>query len=918
VSLAETVTRTVPADGRKWWNRYRVQVSPEVIRFYCNDHLVYEENEPSVTSPWLHLISLNQRRTNFRNLKFTGTPQIPRDVKLITGNRLDGWGSTMGSTMTPRISLREPKPAQASRVASRAQPSEPVSYDWYAEDGVLHGRFRAGSGHSRQSHLFYYRSILPGETLRYEFLYEPGKTHVHPANGRLAFLLEPSGVKLHWMQGAPTITDPIELDALNSVAASADPKPLNLVANDWNVVEYALLGQKFTLSLNGQKILERHCEPTVSQRFGLFHYSGQTAAQVRNITLRGNWPEQLTKAELTNLLELADPNEPPAVSQLRHSLVREEEVSDEAYEVWLAAQGLPLEEKFALLRDWVLPSASHRTFRLHVDFTPVDQPFPSLSKSLKLSGARQHVGGEVISPALELVRTATELKRLPELAELVREADPNAPEASRNRHALLAAIAAARQDDSAAAAQLKLLQEEHKPLAPSVPVHNRFAELVAVLAALERPATRPAALALARQVVENQQEATKGAPQTFEWERLVRQVQARAVWQNDPITASLPMRSTPKPGSQWTPVSQPTADNRGHGVPPPTWHFQRGKAQFFTGHGADAIYFQSPLTGNFELRLRRTTHGWKEIYPLYGSIGIDVNYDGASIWRNVTKMTREQSKLAAKLPNFGPQIDVRLVIKDGAYTAFFNDQQVHTERLPPGHDPWLYIQSFAPQYAGNVENVQILGTPTVPDSIPLSAGDDLRVWTHNYYGDASNPEPGWKKVKEEIVGDQLARAPGANVQSVIRYHRPMLEDGVIEYDFYYETGKTVIHPALDRAAFLLAPTGVKLHYLTDGPFDRTGLRPDNEIALPNSAQTVPLKDKAWNHAVVKLTGDLVKVLINDAEVASYTLEPTNQRHFGLFRFSDRSAARVKNVTYRGDWPKGVPLVSDQELAKQEP
>lgn len=918
----ETVSRGILADGRKWWNRYRVQVTPAVIRFYCNDHLVYEEKEPSATSPWLHLASFNQRRTNFRNLKLTGAPQIPRELTLVTANRLDGWGTTMGSSIMTRIKQPEAMPetgayATGGYVSSRARPAEPVSYDWYAEDGVLHGAFRAGLSESRQSHIFYHRSLLSGETLRYEFFYEPGKTHVHPTTGRLAYLLEPTGVRLHWLQGGPTITDPVELDPLNSLAADANPQPLPLRANDWNAVEFKLVGNEVNLSLNGQPILKRVCEPTVSQRFGFFHYSAQTAAKVRNITLRGNWPAELKPAELVNLLEPFDAAESVALRQMRHALVREEELADEAYDVWLTAQQLAPEERFAQLRDWVLPHASHRTFRLLVNYTPVDQPLPTLSKSLKLSGTRQHTGGELISPALELVRTAAELKRLPELAELVRAADAEAPEAARNRLALLTAIALAHGDEATAATQLKLLQEEHKTLSPAVPVHQRHAEIVAILAALDRPATRPAALALAKQVVENQQEANKGVYQTFEWERLVRYVRARAAWLNDPTTASLPMGAPPAKPSQWTPVSHPTADNRGHGVPPAAWSLQKGKAEFFTGHGADSIYFQSPLAGDFELRLRRTTHGWKEIYPLYGNIGIDIYHDGASVWRNVSQLTRTQTKLPAKLATFGPQIDFRLVVKDGDYTAFFNNEQVHTERLKPNSDPWLVIQSYAPQYAGNVENVQILGSPRIPESIDLSAFEDLRAWRYNYYGDNATPEPTWRKVKDEIVGDLLPNAAGSDVQSVIRYHRPMLEDGVIEYDFFYEAGKTEIHPALDRAAILLSPTGVKLHYLTDGPFDRTGLAPGNVTDLPGASDKVPLKDKAWNHARVELVGDVMSVTINDQPVAKYTLEPTNQRHFSLFRFSDRTAARIKNVHYSGNWPKMLPPLAQQELSKAE-
>ena len=55
----------------------------------------------------------------------------------------------------------------------------------------------------------------------------------------------------------------------------------------------------------------------------------------------------------------------------------------------------------------------------------------------------------------------------------------------------------------------------------------------------------------------------------------------------------------------------------------------------------------------------------------------------------------------------------------------------------------------------------------------------------------------------------------------------MLEDGRIDYEFYFDPGKVMVHPALDRLAFLIEPEGVKIHRLTDGAYERSGLPPDN-------------------------------------------------------------------------------------------
>ena len=86
----------------------------------------------------------------------------------------------------------------------------------------------------------------------------------------------------------------------------------------------------------------------------------------------------------------------------------------------------------------------------------------------------------------------------------------------------------------------------------------------------------------------------------------------------------------------------------------------------------------------------------------------------------------------------------------------------------------------------------------------------------------------WEKRGEEIVGRLIEDIP-ARQESVLRYHRPMLENGRITYEFEYEPGKVLVHPVLDRLAFVLDSEGVKIHWLTDGAYERTGLTPENLV-----------------------------------------------------------------------------------------
>jgi hypothetical protein len=119
----------------------------------------------------------------------------------------------------------------------------------------------------------------------------------------------------------------------------------------------------------------------------------------------------------------------------------------------------------------------------------------------------------------------------------------------------------------------------------------------------------------------------------------------------------------------------------------------------------------------------------------------------------------------------------------------------------------------------------------------------------------------------------------------------------------------LVHPALGRTAFLLEPDGVKVHYLTDGAYERTGLAPDNTADEPESRRgpaSLRLKSKAWNRMELSVCGDRLLLRLNDELIYDRAIERINQRSFGLFHFADLTQARVRNVTYEGNWPRLVP------------
>ena len=85
------------------FNRLTVQVTPQKVRYLVNDHLFYEDTDPSPTSPWLGLLTSRERYSAWRNMTLKGQPKIPCEVRLSHGDRLEGWVSSFyGESQPPR------------------------------------------------------------------------------------------------------------------------------------------------------------------------------------------------------------------------------------------------------------------------------------------------------------------------------------------------------------------------------------------------------------------------------------------------------------------------------------------------------------------------------------------------------------------------------------------------------------------------------------------------------------------------------------------------------------------------------------------------------------------------------------------------------------------------------------------------
>jgi hypothetical protein len=66
-----------------------------------------------------------------------------------------------------------------------------------------------------------------------------------------------------------------------------------------------------------------------------------------------------------------------------------------------------------------------------------------------------------------------------------------------------------------------------------------------------------------------------------------------------------------------------------------------------------------------------------------------------------------------------------------------------------------------------------------------------------------------------------------------------------------------------------------------------------------------------------LLGDRLSLTLNSHLIYERDVAGACQRHFGFFQDTGETDVRVRNVVYRGRWPKAAPDINDQELAGEE-
>ena len=547
------------------------------------------------------------------------------------------------------------------------------------------------------------------------------------------------------------------------------------------------------------------------------------------------------------------------------------------------------QDRYHDLVSWVLPSSFHSDVRLVGEFQQTQNDSPSfVYEPFQAIDAQR-----LVSPTIDLIRAAIAADKPEDLSAKIAALCETEARQTRAKLSLQFMLATAVGDHKTAERAIELMSDLIATKAPHAR-WNLWPETTAIAFGLQ------------------QADIPAGVGQLAE-EIYARRIRTSSM-QSDPAlnlfitavaTASAEARTSQKSSppahgrfKHWGACSARTSITEGRRFGPSVWLLKQDSVHKLSGHNHDAICFPAPLTGDFDIHFETTFHQRRENRLTFAGQSVNISWDleKARAFKN-TQST--PFLIVPKLTSPDKWQSRRISIEGEQIRHFVNGREVHQTHLPNGHSPWLSIATDRLS-RGSVRNLIITGEPKIPDTVELCSPPIMGDWVA-YHVDRSK----WitrtdNKGTPTIEGRRRLNLNGTHAESLLYYHRPMMEDGTIEYEFYYAPEVAAVYPALDRNAFLLHSDGVKLHTITRGTHEDSEIAPENQTSLP-SPETLPLKEKSWNYVRLKVSGDTLTITLNDVAVIRTDIKKHAARHFGFFHFADRTVARIRNIRWKGDW-----------------
>ena len=273
-------------DSKPTFNRVSIRSRYGKPAFESNLHPVWIDDARAYQSPWLALRSSGTKRPVFRGLELTEYGEIPERVRLVEGDHLRGWQAGF---------FGESIPAFDASAIFDGNAVDGANADWQQAAGELTSIVSEDPNRQRQPSLLrYQRPLLAEESITYEFKHDDESRIVHPALGRIVFLLDPAGMRVRWITtGEADWTGLAPDNAILEPLYRKGPRTLPLAEGGWNTVTVSRSAETVSIALNGELVYARPIEGDSVEQFGFYRPSREATVRIRNVVMTGDWPEEV-------------------------------------------------------------------------------------------------------------------------------------------------------------------------------------------------------------------------------------------------------------------------------------------------------------------------------------------------------------------------------------------------------------------------------------------------------------------------------------------------------------------------------------------------------------------------------------------------------------------------------------------------
>lgn len=617
----------------------------------------------------------------------------------------------------------------------------------------------------------------------------------------------------------------------------------------------------------------------------------------------------------TVIVDIAEADAPLARS-VAAEIFGEDSLSENVSEIRRRVAILADDEAFEFLCDWVLPGPSHPGLRLSGQFTS-SRP---ASHDDEESGDDVSFG-RLVSPVFDLLELATRTGQLPELLRRVEVIPDSTDELQlRSKAALLILLNLQMGQGDSVEENFDLLYDAVQASEP-VAMFEQWPETLVAYRCVKKFPEFTSVGDLLEFLVRRR--VHKSVPSgAYAWyvhvAALAGEFRHAEMLRSGGRSSELD--HSDRSMKDWVHVSRVRARTHSRGYPEPSWKRNGHQCVHVTGHDEDFLLYRIPVRGNFQVEVDAHTGGTVELLTAGELLGFQTR--GSIITGSFRSGTLIE-KVEPRFSRTDAWVRVRSEVQDGTARTWVHGRLVSERKLAAEPDPWVGIRCWNRSF-GIFRDLRISGEPEIPEAVSISSMGCWNGWYayHEDNVDGPGSSAHWLVSAEAADGAQIVglRRPWfdrLSVESLLCYFRPLVEDGSVEYEFFYRPGEVHTHPALGRQAFLLEPGGVRLHKISDREYEVAEPFWGEKVAatqLVKSDRGLPLQPNEWNTIRLSIAGETLSLILNGKPVFKQKLDKANSRRFGLFYFCDQTEVRVRNVVMRGDWPRQLPSISDQQLA----